>query len=327
VYHNDGTPGATIEIAVRSFCILILVAAAAPAQAVYEVAGRISPEGRASVTLFGATNPFTASTFTDESGRFTFRKLAPATYTVAVFQPGRGEARQTIEVGPSLADSRNRIQLTVALKDDDFDPTSDRLRHSVTARELKIPERALRDYVDAQRDLETRDVEAAEKHLEHAVELAPQFATAWNTLGTIAYQTRRFPLAEQRFRHSLKQDPTGYEALVNLGGVLVTLHKLDEALEVNVHAMLTRPNDALANSQLGMTYFELGQFDSAVKYLERARNLDAAHFSHPQLFLAEIHLRRGEKVEAALVLEDFLQHHPDYPQAETVRQNIVKLRQ
>jgi tetratricopeptide (TPR) repeat protein len=109
--------------------------------------------------------------------------------------------------------------------------------------------------------------------------------------------------------------------------VLVTLHKLDEALEVNARATMTRPNDALANSQLGMTHFELGQFDTALKYLERARKLDPAHFSHPQLFLAEIHLRRGQKPEAALVLEDFLQHHPDYPQAEIMRQNIVKLRQ
>jgi Tfp pilus assembly protein PilF len=312
---------------VLRFWVLILVAAASPAQVLYELSGRISPEGQASVTLFGANNPFTASTFTGESGRFTFKKLVPATYTLAVYQPGRGEARQTIEVGPSRADARHRIQLTIALKDADFDPATDRRRHSVTVRELAIPERALRDFMDAQRDLEKRDVEAAEKHLEHAVEVAPQFAQAWNTLGTIAYQTRRFPLAEQRFRQSLKHDPTAYEPLVNLGGVLVTVHKLDESLEVNVHATLTRPNDALANSQLGMTYFELGQFDSAVKYLERARKLDPAHFSHPQLFLAEIHLRRGEKAEAARVLEDFLQHHPDYPQAESIRRNIAELRQ
>ena len=202
--------------------LLILVAASAPAQVLYELSGRISPEGPASVTLFGATHPFTSSTFTDENGHFRFKRLAPASYTVAVFQPGRGEARQTIEVGPSRADSRNRVRLTVALKDDDFDTTSDRRRHSVTTRELTIPERAIREFADAQRDLEKRDVEAAEKRLEHAVELAPQFATAWNTLGTIAYQTRRFPLAEQRFRHALKQDPTAYEPLVNLGGVLVT---------------------------------------------------------------------------------------------------------
>ena len=172
-----------------------------------------------------------------------------------------------------------------------------------------------------------RNIWSTRWNWQHRSLLIWQFATAWNNLGTIAYQTRRFPLAEQRFRQSLKQDPTAYEPLVNLGGVLITLHKLDEALEVNVHATMTRANDALANSQLGMTYFELGQFDSAVKYLERARKLDAAHFSHPQLFLAEIHLRRGQKGEAATVLEDFLQHHPDYPQAEKMRQNIVELRQ
>ena len=309
------------------FWLLIFVAAAAPSQVLYEVSGRIRPEGKASVTLFGVSQPFTTSTFTDQSGRFTFKKLAAASYTLAVFQPGRGEARQTIEVGPSLADARHRIQITVTLRDADFDPTIERRRHAVSVPELAIPERALRDYVEANRDLEKRDVEAAEKHLEHAVEVAPGFANAWNTLGTIAFQTRRFALAEERFRQALKQDSTAYEPLVNLGGVLVTMHKLDEALEVNVHATLTRPGDALANSQLGMTYFELGQFDSAVKYLERARQIDPGHFSHPQLFLAEIHLRRGQKREAASVLEDFLQHHPDYPQAEIMRRNIVELRQ
>ena len=304
----------------------ILVFAAAACAQVYDVNGRVSPPGRGSVTLFGATEPFTSSTLTDESGRFTFHKLKAATYTVSVFLPGRGEARQTIEVGPSLADAKGRIQLDIALHDADFDRTAERKRHAVSAKELTIPERALTDYVDAQKDLERRDAEAAEKHLEHAVEIAPQFSAAWNTLGTIAYQTRRFPLAEQRFREALRQDPNAYEPLVNLGGVLVTQHKLDEALEVNVHASLVRPIDALAESQLGLTYFELGQLDNAVKHLERARTLDPAHFSHPQLVLAEIHLRRNEKGAAADVLEDFLRHHPDYPQAAAIRANIAEWR-
>jgi Tfp pilus assembly protein PilF len=310
---------------VLAYCLFFLSAAAAVGQ-VYELSGRVTPSGRGSVTLFGATQPFTSSTLTDDAGRFHFHRLAAATYTLAVFLPGRGEARQTIEVGPGMADARHRIRISIELKDADFDPTPDRRRHAVSARQLAIPERALRDYEDAQRDLERRDVEAATRRLEQAVGMAPQFAGAWNNLGTIAYQTRNFALAEQRFREALRQDPGAYEPLVNLGGVLVTLHKLDEALEVNVHAALTRPADALAESQLGMTYFELGQFDFAVKHLERARRLDPTHFSHPQLFLAEIHLRRGDKGAAADVLEDFLLHHPDYPQAGNVRQNIAELR-
>ena len=218
----------------------------------------------------------------------------PATVVVAEV-PTRPQSTRSRFICPNLAGTLpaapKATHLAVTLRDADFDPANDRRRHSVTVRELKIPERALRDYVDAQHDLEKRDVDAAEKHLEHAVELAPQFANAWNTLGTIAYQTRRFPLAEHRFRRALRQDPTAYESLVNLGGVLVTLHKLDEPLEVNVHATLTRPNDALANSQFGMTYSELGQFDSAVN-LERAPARRGALFAS-QLFLAEIHFIYG----------------------------------
>jgi hypothetical protein len=38
----------------------------------------------------------------------------------------------------------------------------------VIARELNVPKRAVRNYMDAQRGLEKRDVEGAGKHLEHA---------------------------------------------------------------------------------------------------------------------------------------------------------------
>jgi Tfp pilus assembly protein PilF len=95
---------------------------------------------------------------------------------------------------------------------------------------------------------------------------------------------------------------------------------------VNVHAVLVRPNDALAHSQLGMAYFETGQYGLAARHLEMARRIDAAHFSHPQLYLAEIFLRRGDKLAAADVLEDFLQHHPDYPQADVMRKRIADIR-
>jgi tetratricopeptide (TPR) repeat protein len=217
----------------------------------YDLSARITPPAHASVSIYRVASPFTASTLSEEDGRFSFKKLEPGAYTIAVFIPERGEARQTIEVGPGTADERHRVALTLDLKDSDFvfhDLT--RRRHSVSAKQLAVPEKAIREYQDAQKELARRDVEAATKHLERAVELAPQFATAWNNLGTIAYQTQNYPRAEECFREALEQDPGQYEALVNLGGVLVTRHKLDEAWQYNLHAVLTRPNDALANSSL-----------------------------------------------------------------------------
>ena len=303
------------------------LAECAPA-AGYDLAGQILPEAVASVSLHGATAPFESATLSDERGRFRFRKLAPGTYTLAVFQPARGESRQTVEVGPGVADSAGRVNVTLRLKSGRFESDDARRRSAtVSARELSVPARARREYQEAQRCLSRPDVAGAVAHLRRAVEIAPRFSAAWNHLGTIAYQGRSYKEAEDNFRRGLAADPQAFEPLVNLGGVLLNLGRVDEALQYNLHAALRRPSDALANSQLGMSYFLSGSLDLAAKYLTLARQLDPAHFSHPQLLLSEIHLRRNEQAAAIEELEDFLRRHPDAPEAPEVKSTIRRLKE
>ena len=176
--------------------------------------------------------------------------------------------------------------MTVVLRDADGGPGFER-RARVSVRELSIPNEAWREYEEAQKALGRRDVPAAIAHLKRAVELAPDFSAAWNHLGTIAYQSGQYVEAEADFRKGLEAEPDAYAPLVNLGGVLINLAKWDEALEYNLRAVLKSPHDALANSQLGMSYFYSGQLDLAEKYLTAAKQLDPAHFSHPQMLLAD----------------------------------------
>ncbi|MBI1791293.1 MAG: tetratricopeptide repeat protein, partial [Acidobacteria bacterium] len=197
-------------------------AALAAGNPAYDLAGRIHPPMPASVSLHGATSPFSASTLSDAGGRFQFHRLLAGTYTVIVFVPGRGEMRRTIEVGPSLADKRGRVEIAVEFASGD--PASGAL---VSARELAVPERAWQEYRRAGQKLERRDVAGAIVHLERALEIAPHFVAAWNHLGTLAYQTRHYPKAETYFRRALTHDPRAFEPLVNLGGVLLTLGKLE----------------------------------------------------------------------------------------------------
>jgi len=311
----------------RPVIILLLAGVAFAAEPGYELSGRVVPECEAAVSLHGATSPFSASTQSDTRGRFRFRGLLAGTYTVAVLVPERGETRRTVEVGPGVAGRGGRVEVRIEISDAAIE-TEDlpRRRTVVSARELSISDRARHEYQEAQKCLSRRDTAAAIKHLERAVDISPQFSAAWNNLGTIAYQSRRFADAETYFRRALEQDGRAFEPLVNLGGVLLTLNKLDEALEYNLAAVLSRPNDALANSQLGMTYFAVDNLTLAQKYLEIAKRLDPAHFSHPQLTLAAIHVRRHEEAAAADELEDFLRRHPDSPQASELRAAIAKMR-
>jgi Tfp pilus assembly protein PilF len=90
--------------------------------------------------------------------------------------------------------------------------------------------------------------------------------------------------------------------------------------------VLKRPSDALANSQLGMTHFLLGNPAPAEKHLLDAVRLDPAHFSRPQLFLAEIYLRQGDRERAAAQLESFLAAHPNWADRAKITEQITQLR-
>ena len=198
-------PEATIESAMfRILLASMLVAPAFAGEPLYELSGRLVPEEHAVVLVFGATRPFQAGTESDDDGHFRFRNLRAGTYTIAVNVPNRGEARQTAEVGPGTADSRRRVVLTLQFKESDF-VLKDiaRRENSVSVKQLAIPASALREYQEAMKDLAKPDVESAVKRLERVVELAPQFADAWNNLGTIAYQTEQYDRAEKCFRAAL----------------------------------------------------------------------------------------------------------------------------
>ena len=310
----------------RVVLFFALAAGLFPAERPFEIRGRLVPESASMVSLFGATTPFYAGTQSDARGRFRFRGLAAGQYTLAVFIPGTGEVRQTVELGPATAGSKGRLDLTI--------PTGDPLlvsqealpdRAKVSARELSIPESARREYENAQKNLGRRNVAAAVSHLERAVAIAPQYAKAWNNLGTIAYQARQYTRADECFRKALEQNPGSYEPLVNLGGVLLNEGKPEDALPYNRYAVLSRPHDALANSQLGMNYFALGNLESSQKYLEAAERIDPAHFSYPQLTLARIHLLRNQRGRAAQELRDFLRRHPGASETAQVRDELAAL--
>jgi Tfp pilus assembly protein PilF len=294
--------------------------------AAFELSGQMVPAFGGRVSLFGTASPFSATAFIDVTGRFHFKKLRPGLYNLSIFSRRRGEVRRTVEIGPAAADAKGRVALRLELKDSDFVFAATANRQLISARQLAIPGAAQRDYAEAQRELQRHNTEAAVKRLERAVARAPQFSPAWNSLGVIAYQTRQYARAEECFRNAMQSDPRAFEPLVNLGGVLVSLHELDEAMDYNLKAVLQRPNDALANAQLGMTYFMLGRYDLASKYLERTRDIDPANMTYPQLMLFQIHVRRGERGAAASDLEDFLTRHPDWPQAVKVRETITGLR-
>ena len=274
------------------------------------------------IQLYGAESPFNASTTSNSHGQFRFRGLEPGTYIVSAFVRRRGEVSRTVVVTPSLADAKGIVRVSIPLPPPVSSVERARRRSMVSVSQLSIPDAARQKFFDAQKDLSRRDVERATARLKEAVQLAPKYAQAWNSLGVIAYQRKDFEQAEQYFRKGLEADPANWTPAVNLGGALLNLNRPKEALEYNRLAVKNRPNDALANSQLGITYYQLGQMDKAEEYLAAAERLDPSHFSHPQLMLAQIYARRGDRPSTLRELNDFIARFPDSPTSVELRKKL-----
>lgn len=280
------------------------------------------------LTLANVATSFNTRTRADSHGRFRFKKIPPGTYSISILIPGTGEIRTTSDVTPSFADAKGRVE-----KQFTFD--ADALAHDtlqvkkgvVSVRQLSIPRKAKNEYSDARNDLRHQKVDSARRHLKKAVEIAPQFVEALNYLGVLAYQRRDFSTAEDYFRKALDQDPEAYEPLLNLGGALLSLGKTREALEINTRAQAAQPKDALANAQLGLSYYLLGNDEQALNYLLLTEQIDPAHFSHPQIPLANIYWRHSQAESALAELQDFLKYHPDSSEADSVRATMKKIRE
>jgi tetratricopeptide (TPR) repeat protein len=302
---------------------ILQVSSGAAAEKAYQLIGSIlqsdgTPFIGASPVVFlnGAVKPFSSQTMAGRDGRFKFKNIPAGTYTVVAAVARVGELRKTVEVGPSFADSKRTVAVTIV-----FDQTVPVIRGGgISAAELSVSEDAAREYKRAHDSLSRHDVKGAIERLKRAVEISPQFATAWNQLGVIAYQTKEYQQAEGYFREALKQDADAYSPLVNLGGALLALDRFEEALEINRAAVKARPGDALAHSQLGKSYFYLDRLDDAETHLKRAKALDPSHFSYPQVFLIEVYARRNQLPAAIAEMEEFLKLHPDSDWVPRIRE-------
>ena len=292
---------------------------ACAAEPTFEVRGRVTPPARAFVSLHAVADAFAVNAEVGAGGEFRFKKIRSGSYTLAISVIGRGEIRNTIDVGPATADHRGRVHIEI----DRYSAyiNTDRLA-SVTAVELSVPDAARREYAAASKRLAERDEAGARAHYLRAVELAPQFAAAWNNLGTMAYKTGDLASAETYFRRALEADPESYEPLVNLGGVLVSMGRIGEGRELNSSAVARKPKDPLAHAQLGMTYLRMNWLIPAEAHLKIAASLDPKHFSLPQLSLAEVYVRMNRKLSAAEQLSELLRQHPDRPDQAKVRETI-----
>jgi len=183
--------------------------------------------------------------------------------------------------------------------------------------------------------------------LQKANELDPKNPVILNNLGLAYYVRGRLPQAETFFRSAIGCDSNFSEAKNNLGRALIDQGKLNEALQVlqAVEGDLTYSFPEKTYSNLGMAYFEKGDFKKAEQYLSKslrirrqscttanyygrtllelkqvaqsAETLDQAiefcreaKFEEPLYFSAMSYFTLGDKEKARSRLDELLTNYP-----------------
>jgi type IV pilus assembly protein PilF len=192
----------------------------------------------------------------------------------------------------------------------------------------------------------------AMQELLKAEQLDPKNPMILNNLGLAYFVRGKNKLAEEKFREAIGLDRRFSDAKNNLGRVLLDTNRASEAIKVlrEVEGDLTYQFQEKTFSNLGMAYFNLGNFKKADDYLSRsleirrqscttadfygrtllemkhlvqaAQVLDQAieycrqeRFEEPLYFSAMSYFSLGEKEKTRARLEELLK---DYPKSKYV---------
>jgi len=150
--------------------------------------------------------------------------------------------------------------------------------------------------------------------LQRAVEMDPKNKEAWYYLGRTYYTETRLPDARRAYEKVLEIDPSDVKAVNNIGLIYESEAKPDEALAAYRKAISVQVGKARQSEQpylnLGNLLITMEKPEEAVPPLEKAASLAPAN-AQCQLRLGTAYLRLGRMKDAQVELEQAVKLDPE----------------
>ena len=243
----------------------------------------------------------------DDDGRFGFTKLTEGAYEVIIEAPG-------------YHTYYHRTQLRFpGHEEENFSARLMPLEGEAGPGKEMIPPEAIKLFHQGLRASRKGEHDRAAEHYAKAVGIAPDYAEAWNNLGSEYRLLNRHQKAEMVLRRALALDPQSALARLNLGMLYMGRGQV-EAARRNLEAAVEADSELTqAYLLLGLIEYQNRELKAAEKKFRRALELDAAAAAEARLYLGSIIAAQGDLDEGARLLEEFLRGHPQHPKAPTAR--------
>ena len=125
--------------------------------------------------------------------------------------------------------------------------------------------------------VERGDWPRAERQARHAVELAPELASAWNHLAVALEEQGRTEDALDAYGRAVGADGSYWQALFNRGLLLRKQDRVEGAMEMFRRVLELKPGHAASHYELGVLHGARGEDARARRHLEAALSADPEH--------------------------------------------------
>jgi tetratricopeptide (TPR) repeat protein len=203
------------------------------------------------------------------------------------------------------------------VKRNDLPPGS--ASYTVSARELRIPEKALKSFNKGTQFLGAKDAARSIPEFEHAIKAFPGFYEAYYKLGIAHLDLQHGAEAQAAFGKSIElSDARFAPPYFAMGLALCNENLLGEA-ETTIRVGLgLDPNDAAGNFTLAWVLFTGSRLADAEKSARLAIQR-SANFAMAHLLLAQIHRQQHNFLELVTDLDAYLKIEPNGPRSDAAR--------
>jgi len=197
---------------------------------------------------------------------------------------------------------------------------------SISVTTLSAPKNALHAYEKATKAFNEDKLPEAQKQLEKAVEIYPQFAAAWSKLGDVQHRLQNLPAAHEAYTKALAADPQYVNPVYGLAMLAIAEKKWEDAAKfsaqvtsLNAYAF---PVAAFYNAAAN---YNLGKYEAAEESAKKFKSIDSEH-THPEvlLLLSNILALKKDFSGAAQEIRGYLALVPNPPNPPTAAELTAK---
>jgi Tfp pilus assembly protein PilF len=261
--------------------------------------------------------------YTDTNGMFSFTGLPQGNYSVEVSADRKLYDTVTEQV-TLLRGMRANLMIYLREKGSGNKPAGGVV--SIAELDTGVPAAAKKEYEKGTKlSLEGKTQEAIEQ-FRRALAIYPNYLKARNDLGVQYLALKQWAEAVEQFEAAIEINPKSFNPRLNIGIALVEQQRFVEAMD-NLNMAISIDSSApAAHLYLGIAALQTEDLPVAESQLSTALSIGGPEHAIAHFYLANVHLKKGDRDHAIVELKTYLQKAPQGEMASKARQLLEELK-